>query len=49
MANLCWVFLLGLAPFFVVSLCFSRRNANLAGGFAGRFGLVFVCRVFGLH
>ena len=42
-----WVFLLGSCPFsvlFVVlsGLLSSRRNANLAGGFAGRLRL---CRV----
>ena len=33
-----WWFVLGLAPFFLLVLCLSAlgRNANLAGGFAGR-------------
>ena len=42
-ANLEWVFLLGLAPFFVwfgcVVLLPWRRNACLAGGCAGRLVL----------
>ena len=37
-----WLFLLGLAPFLLLVLRVSAfgRNANLAGGFAGRRGLV---------
>ena len=39
-----WLFLLGLAPFLLLVLRVSAfgRNANLAGGFAGRRGLVVV-------
>ena len=35
-ANHVWVLLLGPAPFFLVVLLLWRRNASLAGGFAGR-------------
>ena len=40
---MCGRFLLGPAPFFVVLLFLLWRNANLAGGFAGRFCLSSGC------
>ena len=45
-----WWFVLGLAPFLLLVLRLSSfgRNANLAGGFAGRRLLVFVFFLFGL-
>ena len=40
-----WLFFVGPGPFFGVGSAFSAlgRNANLAGGFAGRRSWVFVC------
>ena len=48
--SILWVFCLGSGPFFCLCLvccclfcCFLWRNASLAGGFAGRRGLVVLC------
>ena len=40
-ANLLWVFFVGPGPVRLVVLLLWRRNASLAGGFAGRPGLWF--------
>ena len=43
MANLEWLFLVGPCPVLLLFCCFSvRRNASLAGGFAGRCGLFWL-------